>query len=673
MQGNATTDTGTGAVVFRNRAITSGENRLGMIVVNRDGANDSGFMTFHTENAGTTSEKMRITKDGSVGIGTTTPGNKLDVISDTTFGGIDTTRFSTAVGGGFLRIRHARGTFGAPTAVVQADESGKIIFGGYDGAAYKDMAAIVAEVDGVVSANTVPTALSFDTGSTSRVERMRITSAGNVGIGTTSPGHKLDVYDTAFRQLALRGGNGQSQALYLGSVADTVGTFIGSNSYYNTSFQYTPTYTAASGIEFRQTGDMEFYTDTGLTSGVLYNPTERMVITNAGSVGIGTTNPLATLHVAGTINATNINATNQIWLGTYSDSQINFRDFDFIVRDEARARSVIRRTWASSEGDFLELRNVQGGAANLDDNITISQSLGIIFSTDGTEKMRIEPGGDVGIGTTGPINKLDVEGGAVIGATYSGTNTAPANGLLVEGNVGIGRTTAAYDLDVLGVIRASSGSVRSNIFYDEDNTAYFLDPATSTTSLNVAGGAALNGTKGSTELVRMTGGRSTGSYSTLVVLGGLTTCSWPSGGNAILGCGETNDFYAGGAGTNYGAASSVRWKKNITEIKNALEMVNGIRAVSFDWDEEHGGRHDIGFISEEVRNYIPEIIIPDPEDENYTIGMDYTKMTPVLLQAIKEQQEQIEQLKKENEQIRARLLVLEEKMNRTDIAKQQSL
>ena len=49
--------------------------------------------------------------------------------------------------------------------------------------------------------------------------------------------------------------------------------------------------------------------------------------------------------------------------------------------------------------------------------------------------------GNVGIGTTAPKNKLDVEGGQVIGATYSGTNTAPTNGLLVEGNVGIGTTT----------------------------------------------------------------------------------------------------------------------------------------------------------------------------------------------------------------------------------------
>jgi len=46
--------------------------------------------------------------------------------------------------------------------------------------------------------------------------------------------------------------------------------------------------------------------------------------------------------------------------------------------------------------------------------------------------------GNVGVGLTGPLNRLDVEGAAVIGATYSGSQTAPANGLLVEGNVSFG-------------------------------------------------------------------------------------------------------------------------------------------------------------------------------------------------------------------------------------------
>jgi hypothetical protein len=57
--------------------------------------------------------------------------------------------------------------------------------------------------------------------------------------------------------------------------------------------------------------------------------------------------------------------------------------------------------------------------------------------------------GNVGIGTTGPQNKLDVEGGMAVGASYSGAQSAPADGMIVEGKVGIGTDAPVGVLEVL--------------------------------------------------------------------------------------------------------------------------------------------------------------------------------------------------------------------------------
>ena len=110
----------------------------------------------------------------------------------------------------------------------------------------------------------------------------------------------------------------------------------------------------------------------------------------------------------------------------------------------------------------------------------------------------------------------------------------------------------------------------------------------------------------------------------------------------MVGIGGVCDFDARGIGTNYCAASSIRWKNNIREIDNALDMILNIRGVYFYWDEAHGAKHDLGFIAEEVGEYIPEIVAYE-ENGVDAAGIDYGAIAPVLVQAIKELQAQVSQ------------------------------
>jgi hypothetical protein len=63
--------------------------------------------------------------------------------------------------------------------------------------------------------------------------------------------------------------------------------------------------------------------------------------------------------------------------------------------------------------------------------------------------------GNVGIGTTAPLSKLDVSGGVAIGS-YAGVLAAPSNGLIVSGNIGVGVIAPAHAIDVNGTVNATS-------------------------------------------------------------------------------------------------------------------------------------------------------------------------------------------------------------------------
>jgi hypothetical protein len=107
-------------------------------------------------------------------------------------------------------------------------------------------------------------------------------------------------------------------------------------------------------------------------------------------------------------------------------------------------------------------------------------------------------------------------------------------------------------------------------------------------------------------------------------------------GYGVYGYGNSPDgydFYAAGPGTNYGSSSSIRWKHNLEPIPEPLDMLGQLRGVYFDWDAEHGGHHDVGMVAEEVGLVLPEIVNYE-ENGIDASGMDYSKLTPLLVEAV---------------------------------------
>lgn len=186
-------------------------------------------------------------------------------------------------------------------------------------------------------------------------DKFYVTSSGNVGIGTASPKVKVDIRGTneAIPSLA----STPSGSLLIGSnvtsAAISIGVFGGNYAY----------------LQYRgNTGDGGSYP-------FVINPL-------GGNVGIGTTNPLVKLMVAGDIMA---GATNKIGFN-YNTSDANF--YNFIEwHQESRALNIAGGMWTSS-----------------------ATQEAIRFSTQQGVKMSILNNGDVGIGTTSPSEKLDVNG-----------------------------------------------------------------------------------------------------------------------------------------------------------------------------------------------------------------------------------------------------------------------
>jgi hypothetical protein len=379
----------------------------------------------HEARAQWTTSGTNTTTTNNVGVGTATPEAGLHISTSSTVPGnrgiIDEQTSNDGTAATFL-FRKSR----AGAVVQNGDNIGHVTGAGFDGTSFVTATRLRFVVDGAVSAGNVPMGMQFLTGTNgSGVERMRLTSAGNLGIGTAAPGVVNGVNFAPYIPVHIQTLGGGAASLLVDSANPASGFVLNDSSQPVDNRMWSISQTAGSGKLSFST-----HTDSGVKA-------ERVIIDRTGHVGIGTVTPsTAKLVIAGTAGTEGLDLAS-------TDQYANLR--------------VIRNSNGASDKD-LYLQFMAGATSRTH------------FYSDNAESMTLASG-RLGIGTTTPVSKLHVVGDITvtgnINAKYQdvaewvpSTQKLQAGTVVVvdaEGNNHVLASGKAYDTSVAGVISAQPG------------------------------------------------------------------------------------------------------------------------------------------------------------------------------------------------------------------------
>ncbi len=444
-------------------------------------------------NASTSVEYMRVNSSGNVGIGTTSPSQKLQVEGNSWIKGIYYDTSGDAGSSGQILSSTASGTTWISGSAIPGVPGGSgtlntIPLWTPDGDTLGDshITQSTALANDIIIPqyvrHTSDTNTYFGFGlndtinfGTSGSERMRIDSAGNVGIGNTAPTYRL----------VIGGNGGLSDSIKIGNyeVAKDTRQYIGyaradTGLFETASSGNTPSTVLAgvAGIRIVNTAGSILSSKADQSIQLLthiYNGGSRVALhaDPNGKVGIGTTSPAYELDVNGDIRAReNIrvfgNSLSSIPYNSPSETSVNIGTYlnDFGWIDIASS---------NSGGGWLDFSKANGGDysgriryVNSTDQFQIS--------TNGTQKMVIESGGNVGIGTTSPTAGLHVVGTGLFTGLVSGITPVNAANFVTKAYVdGSGGGTGPFLPLAGGTMTGTIIQNGGNIDFSDGRSANF--------------------------------------------------------------------------------------------------------------------------------------------------------------------------------------------------------
>jgi hypothetical protein len=385
--------------------------------------------------------------------------------------------------------------------------------------------------------------------------------------------------------------------------------------------------------------------------------TNGLAILENGNVGIGSIAPTAKLNISGggvKIFSGFGNATNRPALNTNTVGNYEIRG--------------VGAGGGATQGDAADdgfLRLSAGGGTNSNQQASIDLSgysqvsdmgSNIVMRTAGTEKLRINSNGKVGIGTSTPSSALHIQNGNVYsGSDDPATNTVPSIYVYNNNN----SSTSAHATSLVRTAGTSSGKpyysldVNSAFGYSmgiNNPSNQFIINATWNFNTSAGNNAIIINKTGQTRVA-------------IPEQGGAYATDWPGGWGGGF---ATYDICAQSIlAAGFNTRSDRRLKNNISNIDSlSMSKFLNLRPVTFYWnqDQPRDPNKQYGLIAQEVEFLFPELVNTGV-DNMQTKSVNYQALHALSLKVIQSQQAEIDAIKKKQADMEERLLKLEAKLN----------